>query len=210
MVPPDRQRICRIIEGRRENFFVNIMSNINIGKSVSVFLTTLIVFSLFTITKIPTAIACSCIRPGAPNEELVKSTAVFSGQVLSVNRDFLGYGYKVKFDVEKIWKGVSGKTIVVSTGLGGGDCGFGFEEGKKYIVYAYGENSLNAGICSRTHLLTQADTDIAVLGEGMSPASEVGLNTKSNFSSTTVAVGIILVVLVGIIYKIIALRKKLS
>lgn len=173
----------------------------------------LLVISSLPFVKTPTAFACSCVKPGDPREELEKSTAVFSGKVLDVNRDSVGYAYKVSFDVEKIWKGVSRKTVVISTGLGGGDCGFEFTEGEIYIVYAYGNDVefLSTGICSRTHLLTSADTDISILGKGESPASETSQTDKSAsipFSSATILGIIIGLILVFIFYKIISSRRK--
>ena len=190
------------------------MFNMNYKKLVSMVTIVLLIFSLSIIVKPSKVFACDCIGPGTPNEELARSTAVFSGKVISINRSLSGYAYNVTFDVEKIWKGVSEKNIVVSTSISGASCGFGFKEGEKYIVYANGEKSLSAGLCSRTHLLTQADTDISVLGVGKSPTSGIELTTKkpSNFSPSTTTFGIIVIVLVllGIIYKIIASRKKLS
>jgi hypothetical protein len=50
--------------------------------------------------------------------------------------------------------------------MGGGDCGYAFQSGVDYIVYAYknSEGHLETGICSRTRPLTQAAAeDLAYL-----------------------------------------------
>lgn len=78
----------------------------------------LFIFFLFAIVEIPSVFACSCMMSGTPDEELKEATAVLSGIVTDIDRNLTGYGYKVKFDVEKIWKGISDKTVVVSTGNG--------------------------------------------------------------------------------------------
>ena len=189
------------------------MFNINFGKSLSVFLNLLLVFSLLAVSKIPPAFACDSNRPGSPTEELAKSTAVFSGKVLSVSRD--GYTDKVKFNVDKIWKGVSEKNVVVSTTTEGAMCGFGFKENEKYIVYAYGEISLGTGLCSRTHLLTLNDPDISVLGIGKSPTLGIEPTPKDApisymFMTSLVGISIVVLVVIGITYRIISSRKKLT
>lgn len=52
--------------------------------------------------------------------------------------------------------------VEIATGLGGGDCGFAFQVGADYVVYAYrnSEGRLETGICSRTRLLSQAAEDV--------------------------------------------------
>jgi hypothetical protein len=114
------------------------------------------------------AFACSCIPPRTPTESLYESATVFAGEVVDISEnEDVGeqYGYKVKFDFERSWKGDSVETLTVLTGYGGGDCGYGFEIGEKYLVYAYSsKGSLNANICSRTTPLANAQEDLDALG----------------------------------------------
>lgn len=64
---------------------------------------------------------------------------------------FDDYGKKVHFSVSRSWKGVARTTGMLSTGFGGGDCGYGFVQGSSYVVYAYQTDSgFATGICSRT------------------------------------------------------------
>ncbi len=54
---------------------------------------------------------------------------------------------------------------LVRTGMGGGDCGYGFVSGESYFVYAYNEGE-GAGVlwvsdCGATKRLAQAHTDLA-------------------------------------------------
>lgn len=175
---------------------------------------TLFILSLFTVIKAPLTFACSCTMPRAPSEELKKATAVFSGMVTDIDRNLTGYGYKVKFDVEKIWKGISDKTVVVSTGMGGGDCGYGFKEGEKYFVYAYGDiSSLSASICSRNRLLSAAGDELSALGEGKIQFSQPDTlsGEQLNFSNNLIFIIILAaIILVLVTYKVISSRKKVS
>lgn len=111
--------------------------------------------------------ACSCMAPGSPQESLESSAAVFQGTVASVASDG-DMGYRVTFSADKAWKGVTASPLDVRTARDSAACGFNFEEGKKYIVYAYAdeEGALATGLCSRTHELAANDPDVAALGEG--------------------------------------------
>ncbi len=118
------------------------------------------------------AFACSCIPSPPPIEALEESTAVFSGTVLRVDRGLLGIGdlpgsISVTFDVERSWKGVTEKTVVVETSSDSAMCGYGFKESEKYLVYTHEvSGSLHTGICSRTVLLANAQEDLDALGSG--------------------------------------------
>jgi hypothetical protein len=54
------------------------------------------------------------------------------------------------------------KEIEIVTGRGGGDCGYGFQTGVDYVVYAYknSDERLETGICSRTRPLLEAAEDV--------------------------------------------------
>src|SRR5689334_2954946 len=56
----------------------------------------------------------------------------------------------VFFTVSKVYKGRERQSLKVMTGWGGGDCGFDFETGKEYLVYAGRDeqSNLETGICS--------------------------------------------------------------
>ena len=66
----------------------------------------------------------------------------------------------------------------VTTPPTGGSCGFAFEEGEEYIVYAYDgantDESYSVNICSRTALLSQAQEDLDAFGDGDAPVAEAG------------------------------------
>ena len=109
------------------------------------------------------ALACDCAMPGNPREELQRSDAVFSGEVIS--RDFKSA--KVEIRVEKFWKGPRAKKI--SLKYIGSDCTYQFVVGKKYLVYAYGKEILSTHVCTRTKDLDKASDDLKEIGEGKEP-----------------------------------------
>ncbi|MCR2804243.1 hypothetical protein [Paenibacillus soyae] len=83
------------------------------------------------------------------------------------------------FEVDRIWKGGPDSQVVIHTGSGGGDCGFKFQAGNEYLVYAslsdmYGEMQLTSIICDRTSALNLSGEDINLLGA----LSEEKLPTK--------------------------------
>ncbi|HXN49392.1 MAG TPA: carboxypeptidase regulatory-like domain-containing protein [Bryobacteraceae bacterium] len=73
----------------------------------------------------------------------------------------------VRFEVTEPFIGMEGrgKEVEVVTGVWDGDCGFRFDRGQSYVVYA-GESEdgqLATGICSRTAELDRAQDDLAYL-----------------------------------------------
>jgi len=108
------------------------------------------------------AIACSCVGESTVEGGFRNADIVASGQVISTTTEWfpdstriremvkLGFpadsldkrlhGYylkKVQILIETLYKGkVASHTLTIYTGIGGGDCGFHFEEGQKYIIYS--------------------------------------------------------------------------
>ena len=130
--------------------------------------------------------ACSCVVPGSPSEEIDKFDAVFAGRVVSIQHSFDPQGSSfshgdqttIGFQVSAVWKGAVTEDMHVTTPPTGGSCGFAFEEGEEYIVYAYdganADESYSVNICSRTALLAQAQEDLDAFGDGEAPLTEAG------------------------------------
>jgi hypothetical protein len=117
------------------------------------------------------AFGCDCIfSPEKPTPEqarvaLVKdfnaAFAVFTGEVVRLDT------FKVRFKVDKIWKGGFGDEIDMSTGAkDNGDgtyssssCDYDFKLGEKYLVFAYGNSAtdMQAHSCTRTRLLVDEE-----------------------------------------------------
>lgn len=124
---------------------------------------------------------CSGFVPVQPPlKELAKADAVFTGKVTDIEQKEVPFrdGYKemvamVTVKVLKNLKGSSGEATVVYTGVGGGDCGYGFEKGKEYLIYAKkgADGVLHTDITTRTRPLEKAGNEVLEL-EGKLPKSD--------------------------------------
>jgi hypothetical protein len=160
----------------------------------------LLLLAAFLFVSIPftqNAKACVCSGDETVDQAFKESAAVFTGTFIRAEyrtgiknelyEDHLemdgkkGEPYEVEvyiFAVDTWWKGPSSVEVVLesdSTRAPDGtttvsDCGLGFEEGKKYLVYAYGEDEhLSTNACSRTMSLKRADKDTKQLGKLAKP-----------------------------------------
>jgi 5-hydroxyisourate hydrolase-like protein (transthyretin family) len=132
--------------------------------------------------------ACSCRDNGPACEAAWKAKAVFAGTVIALTRDVMkpdsqrsvqvnGYlGTHAVIEVAEAFLGMEGRPrrIEVRTGMGGGDCGYPFERGQRYVVYADRETdgALVVSLCSRTAPVDRAGADLAYLrGLAKAPSS---------------------------------------
>ncbi len=142
----------------------------------------LVIYAGFSCLLTPSlSLSCSCLSVGTALQEQKSSTVVFLGQVSSIEqrsaqmdksaftrawewtKALLGAASpsesenrynRVGFKVKRTIKGAAKANIELSTGLGGGDCGYEFELGSDYWVYARGTNAdLTVSICSLTSLV---------------------------------------------------------
>lgn len=120
--------------------------------------------------------AASCAPPEPPQQNLQRSDAVFSGEVVSIGDNFIyslfGSDYSVTFNVIEAWKGATTTTITVnnrndSVFLSGSSLKFPFKQGERYLVYAYHDSeigNLTTNGCKGTKLLNDATADLRELG----------------------------------------------
>ena len=136
--------------------------------------------------------ACSCVPEfGPPCQAAWTATAVFTGTVIDIAepappqpqtagpkpirtpiydssaRPLPWPKRIVRMRIGEVLTGVDPgqQEIEIVTGMGAGDCGYSFQAGVDYVIYAYknSEGRLETGICTRTRPLTQAAEDIAYL-----------------------------------------------
>jgi hypothetical protein len=123
-----------------------------------------------------------------------KADAIFEGKVESVelrwklkeaqlgdvipteatDLDQDGTVMQVSFEVLHSYRGDQRRPMRLSTGLGGGDCGFDFEVGKRYLVYAFKDEAgeLSTSTCTRTTRLRKSPENLAYLpGKRVAPAT---------------------------------------
>jgi len=118
-----------------------------------------------------TTFACRCPR-GKPSPDLSRFEAVFVGKVVDEG-DFGSSPRKVKFRVERFWKGeITGEVVMHAIN---NSCDWYFKKDESYLVYAYTSadgRALRTHKCTRTRRLTDAADDLKVLGEGQVPSSQ--------------------------------------
>jgi hypothetical protein len=103
--------------------------------------------------------ACDCAPPPAAPEALAAASAVFRGTVLEVSAP-VEFRILVTFEVESVWKGPQEEVLSIVTADNEALCGFRFEAGREYLVFAFGEpEQLFTNICSRTALSHEGDAD---------------------------------------------------
>jgi Tissue inhibitor of metalloproteinase len=140
------------------------------------------------------AYACSC-APFSIQRAISSSDAVFSGEVVdlqtgtSASRIF-GPSDTATLRVSEAWKGTDQSTLEVSTPSQGSACGYPFEEGQEYLVYAYGKQDLKVDACGATAVLSEAGEELAVLGNGEKPRSSDALTDTSGVVPGGAVVGL--------------------
>ncbi len=118
---------------------------------------------------------CTCVSPKRPTCEVWwQTSAIFTGRVTKIDlvTEEAADGQKqvkrlVRLRVQERWRGLQGtRDVTIATGAGGGDCGFQFDQGQTYLIYANQSvqtGRYETGICSRTSLIEEAAVDLAYL-----------------------------------------------
>lgn len=125
---------------------------------------------------LPSASACKC-APRAVAEELADASAVFEGRVTQIQDLSEGDApqarqLRVTLALVRVWKSLeSVETVEVTTNIDSAACGFYFEQGRSYLVYARADagEPLRVTSCSRTRPMQDAAEDLAALGGGVTP-----------------------------------------
>jgi hypothetical protein len=126
---------------------------------------------------VSSVLGCTCAGPATPCQDYGRASAVFVGTAIAVRTfertadsksDRIEYWAlrTFKFSVEQSFLGVQAMEVEVSTGQGGGDCGYSFKLGERYVVYAHRferDNRLITSICTRTKPHETAEEDLQFL-----------------------------------------------
>ena len=132
---------------------------------------------LFTLGSLAQVFGCSCMPERPVCEAFGGASAVFVGRIVgSAERKVYEdreRGEKITYDVgtiyfavEEAFSGVQGKRRVeIHSGTGGGDCGYWFRRGERYLIYAGSDEKgvLHTNICTRTRPLEDAAEDLTYL-----------------------------------------------
>lgn len=113
--------------------------------------------------------ACSCVRPSF-DEARSSSAAIFEGRVDEIAPVEGADEVRVRFHVTQAWRGVEHESVVIQTASNGAACGYTFEAGQHYLVYAgRRDETLVVSLCSRTARMDDAGEDRQLLGSGTIP-----------------------------------------
>src|SRR4030095_4625967 len=143
--------------------------------------TRLIIVLVLTLFLSGHALACWCLEGEGPACQEAWKTgvdAIFLGHVVKIeqiqgdlgmpvgaaSRISAGKFNRVTFEVEEFYRGDSSKTLQVLTAGDEGGCGYSFENGERYLVFAAShETQLTVSLCSATQPARHAAADIAYL-----------------------------------------------
>jgi len=152
----------------------------------------------------PHSIACSCIPPDPVDREFHKASAVFEGRVTDIGQNFAFWrtppNTRISFEVARVWKGPTNRTITVQSSPNSASCGYEFTIGEEYLVYTHGEQPLNVTLCSLTKSLADAQNDISQLNALVTPTSDLAEPPIINTDSPILLMmgGIVVLLLLGL------------
>jgi hypothetical protein len=158
---------------------------------------------LFIVFSVNAAMACKCAPfPHTMTSyrtfaewQVSHSPVIFEGKVESLK--ISGWPIKpvagetvlsvprliVTFSAVHLYRGEITRDVVIETGVSGGDCGYYFEPGESYLVFAWKEESgnLSTSICSGTKPLEDAGTALRFL-RGEAPTAADLTDPRENIS----------------------------
>ena len=132
--------------------------------------------------------ACSCIAEVPLCQSFWQADVVFTGEVLTFERlDPEQFFSKriARVRVDRVWRGEVTGVVNVSTGAGGGDCGYSFRRGQQYVIYAHegARGTLSTNICTPTKLLSKASADLEYFKGLDAPSSGARVYGTARFES---------------------------
>jgi hypothetical protein len=161
------------------------------------------------------AYACSC-GGASIQRQLSSSDAVFSGEVVEIEKRYQRYppasrGYRdtVTLRVSEALKGPQRETSEVKTPSSGAACGYPFDEGQEYLVFAdEGKQGLQVHSCGGTQRLAEAQGYLEVLGAGKEPTGGGALPNTSGVVSVPAIAGLGLAASVLAVARLVRVGQK--
>lgn len=121
-----------------------------------------------SLLEVPSAIACTCEEKLSLDDAYAKADLIFVGQVKAkAHHPLREDKVEFRFSVARKIKGfeeVNGSTVFVYTPRDHEYCGYRFQEGQDYLVYAEGTPAnFRTTACTRTDVLDKALLDVQKL-----------------------------------------------
>jgi hypothetical protein len=140
--------------------------------------------ALWTLAFAGAAGACTCIGPNPICQAYWNTEVVFDATVVAIqptarteslgDRDFVMPEKLVSLTVLRGWKGIDAPSVEVVTAAQGSACGFNFEIGTRYLVFAAhrpADGRLEVSSCGRTRAFTGRGEDAEFLDSLSRPAT---------------------------------------
>ncbi|MBD3918446.1 hypothetical protein H8B09_06735 [Paenibacillus sp. PR3] len=136
----------------------------NKSRSILLMLAAMVIITVvFPLVGAERVYACSCATYPELGNELDSRSAVFAGEVSSIDTVGRNDGLVssadpvlVTFEVSKVWKGSIEKETVVRTVRDEVSCGYTFTLGSSYLVFADKDSDVvRTGLCTGTQPLTE-------------------------------------------------------
>ena len=131
-------------------------------------LSALLIIPIFVLLGSATAYGCTCENKPALDESYNKASLIFVGQVKAkahhpLREDKIEFRFAVTRKI-KGFEEVNGNTVFVYTPRDHEYCGYKFQEGQDYLVYADGTPAnFNTTACTRTDVLDKSLLDVQKL-----------------------------------------------
>lgn len=110
--------------------------------------------------------SCTCLPTPSAAEAMDNADAVFWGEVTQFERG--EWQHRVYLKPERSWKGADDEVVEVVTASSAAACGFNFEIGQSYLVYALAtDDDLEVTLCGRTHRADRDEAQAEVAGAGV-------------------------------------------
>lgn len=123
------------------------------------------------------ALPCNCEEPANMQAALDQAQYAFVGTMIRTNTNWISGGWKFSFKVEKSWKKPVETLLIINTPWKQ-DCGYEFEEGKRYLVFVERKFSPKTYACKGNRELEEGEEAIlADLGKGYEPQTNKLQNT---------------------------------
>lgn len=109
--------------------------------------------------------ACTCLPPSPPAQAVAEADAVFLAKVISFEEMPARSERRARLAVIKIWKGRPAEADSVFTALNSAACGYDFQVGETYLIYADKRETgqLWTHLCTRTAHISEAGEDLDYL-----------------------------------------------
>ena len=107
--------------------------------------------------------ACECDLESLELDYATRhADVVFIGMVMKIENASENGQKTITFGIMKSWKKSLPHFVTLMTAAEEADCGFPFKRFNTYIVFASGQDDqeLETGICTRTHILHDDDSDL--------------------------------------------------